>query len=72
MPTKQLDRYHLGEDEDWVGNAAAFKCPHCGKVFIVSGSSIHKGKRDCPKCGKSTGYCDIKGKKSGGSASLKW
>ena len=69
MPTKQLNPSNLGRDEDWEGNNAAFKCPHCGKVFIVSGE-IHNGKRDCPECGKSTGYCDIPGKKSGGKSSL--
>lgn len=70
MPTKELNPSNLGRDEDWEGNNAAFRCPHCGKVFIVS-AQIHKGKRDCP-CGKSTGYCDMAGKKSGGKASLEW
>ena len=72
MPLKQLDPNNLGQNEDWEGNAAAFTCPHCGKVFIVSGTRIHKGIRKCPMCGKSTGCCDIKGKKSGGTASLEW
>jgi len=72
MPTKKLDPSNLGLDEDWEGNAAAFKCPHCNKVFIVSGTRIHNGVRKCPKCGKSTGRCDIKGKKSGGTAAIEW
>ena len=70
MPSRSLDPYNLGDDEDWEGNAAAFTCPHCSKVFIVSGTRIHNGVRKCPKCGKSTGHCDIKGRKSGGNASL--
>jgi predicted RNA-binding Zn-ribbon protein involved in translation (DUF1610 family) len=72
MPRKKLNPENLGLDEDWEGNAAAFRCPHCGKIFIVSGTRIHNGVRECPNCGKSRGYCDIKGKKSGGPASLEW
>lgn len=72
MLFKQLDPNKLGLDEDWEGNAAAFTCPHCSKVFIVSGTRIHSGKRKCPNCKNSTGYCDIKGKKSGGTARLEW
>jgi predicted RNA-binding Zn-ribbon protein involved in translation (DUF1610 family) len=74
MPTKVLDPNNLGIDEDWEGNNAAFRCPHCGKVFIVSGTRVHGGARKCPNpnCGKSTGRCDIKGRKSGGTASLEW
>ena len=71
MPTKKLDPNNLSQDEDWEGNNAAFKCPHCNKVFIVSGI-IHNEVRDCPKCGKSTGKCKKSGKKSGGTASLEW
>jgi predicted RNA-binding Zn-ribbon protein involved in translation (DUF1610 family) len=72
MPTRKLDPTNLGPDEDWEGSNAAFRCPHCGKVFIVSGTRLHNGVRPCPKCGRSTGRCDIRGKKSGGSASLEW
>lgn len=46
MTIKQLDPTNLGIDEDWAGNNAAFRCAHCGKVLIVSGSRIHGGKRD--------------------------
>jgi predicted RNA-binding Zn-ribbon protein involved in translation (DUF1610 family) len=67
MPFKQLDQRTLGKDEDWVGNNAAFRCPHCGKVFLVSGTRIQGGtpnrssERKCPDCGKSTGRCDLYG-----------
>jgi Zn finger protein HypA/HybF involved in hydrogenase expression len=71
MPIKNLNPYNLGLDEDWEGNNAAFKCPHCNKEFIVS-ALIHRGGRSCPNCHKSTGYCDIKGKKGGGTASIEW
>lgn len=70
MPMRTLNPKTLQHNEDWEGNNAAFLCPHCGKVFIVS-EMIHKGKRSCPNCGKSTG--SIKGGKgSGGSAELEW
>ena len=72
MPTRELNQSMLGHDEDWVGNAAAFKCPHCGKVYIVSGTRIHNGERKCPKCGKSKGRCDIQGAPAGGRASIEW
>ena len=70
MPTKNLDPNNLSKCEDWEGNNASFKCPHCNKVFIVS-KLIHKGVRDCPECGQSIGKCNG-GKKSGGTASLEW
>jgi hypothetical protein len=72
MSIKKLDPKHLGPDEDWEGNTAAFLCPHCEKVFIVCGTRIHGGVRKCPDCGKSTGRCDIKGRMSGGKASIEW
>jgi hypothetical protein len=40
MPTKTLDPNNLGIDEDWEGNNAAFRCSHCSKVFIVSGTEF--------------------------------
>jgi predicted RNA-binding Zn-ribbon protein involved in translation (DUF1610 family) len=70
IDNKNLDPNNLSPDEDWEGNNASFKCPHCKKVFIVS-EIIHQGVRPCPKCGKSTGKCNG-GKKSGGTASLEW
>jgi len=72
MPKRDVDPNSLRHDEDWQGNNAAFTCPLCSKVFIVSGSRVHKGERKCPACEKSIGRCDIKGKQSGGKASLEW
>jgi len=73
MPIKQLDPENLSLDEDWEGNNAAFRCPHCHYVFIVSGSRVHNGERSCRKCEKSIGRVSRKGgRKSGGTASLEW
>lgn len=70
MNTRILEFDKLSKNEDWEGNNAAFKCPHCEKIFIVS-SLIHKGKRSCPECGKSTGYCKG-GRRKGGKAKIEW
>ena len=59
-------------DFDWEGNNAAFKCPMCGYVFIVS-ALIHKEGTPCPNpdCGKSHAY--VKGgRKSNGRAWIEW
>jgi predicted RNA-binding Zn-ribbon protein involved in translation (DUF1610 family) len=77
MPIKQLSEIDLGFDEDWEGNNAAFRCPACSKVFIVSDTRMHigpngeKGYRKCPNCAKSIGRVRG-GRKSGGSASIEW
>ena len=77
MPVKNLIPDDLKQDEDWEGNNAAFKCPVCQKVFIVSATRMHmspekeKGYRKCPSCGKSFGRISG-GRKSGGSASIEW
>ncbi len=46
MQNRDLNPKNLAHDEDWVGNNAAFTCPHCGKVFLVnstgSSASIHR------------------------------
>ncbi len=70
MQTRELDPNNLQDNEDWYGNNAAFLCPHCGRVFLVSGHFYKKG-RDCPKCGKSFGIVQG-GKESGGTAELRW
>ena len=76
MPVKDLNPDGLQQDEDWEGNNAAFTCPVCQKVFIVSlhihvGPEKEKGYRKCPACGKSVGRVNG-GRKSGGTASVEW
>ena len=70
MAVQPLNPDEMPHYADWEGNNAAFSCPICGKVFIVSGQ-LHNGTRDCPSCGKSTGNVSG-GKKSGGSAYLRY
>jgi hypothetical protein len=70
MPQRHLDPMALGPDEDWAGNNAAFRCPVCTKVFLVSGL-LHRNGRRCPSCGDSTAFCSG-GKGSGGTASIEW
>jgi transcription elongation factor Elf1 len=70
MSARTVDATELRHDEDWEGNNAAFSCPVCRKVFIVS-ATIHQGQRVCPSCGRSRGYVSG-GKKSGGSALIEW
>ena len=67
---RNLDPQNLSDAEDWEGNNIAFACPVCAKVFIVSGL-IHRGRRSCPNCGKSTGVV-TGGRGSGGTASISW
>ena len=69
-------------DYDWVGGNAAFKCPMCGFVFLVSGL-VHGinlplqkgespiGERHCPKCAKSVAHIEG-GQESGGEAWIEW
>jgi hypothetical protein len=77
MPIKNLNPNRLKKDEDWDGNNAAFTCPVCQKVFIVSDTRMHigpqkeKGYRQCPACKKSIGRV-AGGRKSGGTASIEW
>jgi hypothetical protein len=77
MPVKNIDPSAIDAEEDWEGNNAAFRCPVCEKVFIVSDTRMHigptgeKGYRACPKCNKSIARVSG-GRKSGGSASIEW
>ena len=57
-------------DEDWEGNNAAFKCPKCAKVFIVSGL-LHPEGRRCPECAQSEGHVSG-GRQNGGQAYIVW
>ena len=67
---KDLDPQKPDKPNDWEGNNAAFTCPLCHKVFIVSGI-IHRGGRDCPECQGSHGRV-VGGKRKGGSAYIEW
>ena len=76
MPVKNLNPDELESDVDWEGNNAAFTCPVCQKVFIVSdilhqSTQKEKGFRKCPSCGNSTARISG-GRKSGGTASIEW
>ena len=68
MPIRNLDKNNLGKTEDWAGNNAAFTCPLCGTVFLVSGLLHEKVGRPCPGCAKSTGRIS----KDGQTASIEW
>lgn len=57
MPRLDFDRNNPPENGDWVGNNAAFTCPLCERVFIVTTMpSIHDGQRTCPACARSTPF----------------
>jgi hypothetical protein len=72
VPRRDLDPNNLAKADDWAGNNAAFTCPFCTGVFIVSGSPlIHGGARQCPDGGKATAYIQG-GAKSGGQAWVEW
>ena len=62
MPTFIIAPDNPRQDCDWVGNNAAFCCPVCQKVFIVSNGLVGgrplpghdaQGVRRCPGCRKS-------------------
>jgi len=70
MAVRQMNRDNMLANEDWAGNNAAFTCPSCGRVFIVSGL-IHRGTRRCPHCDRSEGRVEG-GRESGGTAEIEW
>jgi len=55
---------------DWVGNHAAFTCPECRQVFIVS-AHLHKDGRFCPRCRNSMAGV-VGDRDAGGSARIVW
>ncbi len=65
MASRQIDKDNQAHDEDWYGNNAAFSCPLCGKVFIVSQMLKEKGSenghRKCPSCKETTAILDANG-----------
>jgi len=70
METKKLHRDEKILDADWHGNNAAFTCPVCNKVFLVSAilnePGGERGVRLCPNCKTSTGRINAEG------ASIEW
>lgn len=70
MARRSIDPSDPARDEDWEGNNAAFTCPKCGKIFIVS-AMLHPQGRKCPHCGKATGFV-VGGRQGGGSAYVDW
>lgn len=70
MAKREFDRNMVTLNDDWFGNNAAFTCPKCRQVFLVSGM-IHRNGRECPKCGKSKGH--VQGARNqGGHAFIEW
>jgi uncharacterized protein (DUF983 family) len=53
---REIDPEAMARDEDLVGNNAAFTCPRCGRVFLVSQFLHEEAGRRCPQCGQSTGH----------------
>ena len=80
MPVRHLDpnRYNTGgvvaadADADWNGNNAAFTCPVCSKVFLVTAfNDLGRIGLNCPGCGRSTAYCTGSAMQ-GGEARIEW
>ena len=70
MPVRQMNLNAMLANEDWHGNNAAFTCPCCDRVFVVSGF-LQDGVRRCPHCGLSEGRVQG-GRQSGGTAEIEW
>src|ERR1017187_764990 len=69
MKTKKLNARQPGLKADWLGNNAAFECPVCGKVYLVSG--FINPVRTCPGCGQSHGHV-TGSRQGGGKAYVVW
>lgn len=72
MPVKKLERDSDDRHNEWVGNNAAFTCPVCNNVFLVSGYLNPRGRK-CPSCNKALGRVqgrDKKGRKA--HAEIEW
>ena len=76
MTVRHLDPrlFYLGTsaqaDADWYGNNAAFTCPCCSKVYLVS-KYLNNGGRQCPNCGKSRAFVTGSPNKDG-KARIEW
>jgi len=72
MPVKKLERDSDDEQHDWVGNNAAFTCPVCNNVFLVS-EHMNPHGRKCPSCKKSIARVQAKERKGKKAyASIEW
>lgn len=80
MPVRYLDPSKFGDplsvadaNADWHGNNAAFTCPVCSKVFIVSHFNKEgENGRPCPGCGKSKAFVTGSPSYSGHQARIEW
>jgi hypothetical protein len=72
MAMRYLRRDNSEVDAYWHGNNAAFTCPCCNRVFLVSAHMNQRGLQ-CPPpgCGKSHGYVHG-GRDSDGFAVITW
>jgi hypothetical protein len=61
MPTRELNPNAIGRDEDWEGNNAAFRCPLCQKVFIVSDTRMHVMKMGTKATGSAQAAANLWG-----------
>lgn len=69
---RELHAGSKDRDTDWEGNNAAFSCPVCREVFVVS-AMVHEDGRVCPNpdCGKSKARV-VGAKGRGGTAIIEW
>jgi hypothetical protein len=70
MPERDIDPASPDRDEDWYGNNAAFTCPACSQVFVVSGYLDRDEGRRCPRCDSAKGY--VRGSSSKAPDSRAW
>jgi len=73
MNTKYIDKENIKKDEAWLGNNAAFVCPVCGQIYIVSDFPPRAGGgvQKC-SCGKSEAHCTGKKDENGTEAWIEW
>ena len=75
MPRIDFDRNNQPANIDWIGSNAAFTCPLCGHIFIVTTMpGIHgQGRqRDCRQCGQSTAHVTGGRLDLGAEAFIEW
>lgn len=72
MPTRFLKADNSEVDAYWYGNNAAFTCPCCKRIFLVSGYMNEHGLH-CPPPGCGRSYAYVRGgRDSGGIAVITW